>query len=88
MNATGETKEVSMTNTTKTTPNLFPRLVNLKITKTKRTVQGGVKQVIVSVHPFENPLCLYCISVDLQYGLVGCLTLIFKADLPSLLIDG
>lgn len=48
----------------------------------KWTVQGGIKQVIVSVHPFEKPLGLYCTSARLPYGRVGCLTLIFKADLP------
>ena len=49
----------------------------------KWVLQGGIKQVIISSNPFENLLRLYCTSVDLLHGLVGRLTLIFKADLPS-----
>ena len=59
-------------------PNLFPRLVNLRITRQN----GHFKVVIVSLHPPESLLCLYCTSVDLPSGPTGCLTLIFKVDLP------
>lgn len=54
----------------------------------KWVLLSGIGQIIISLHPFENLLHLYFTFVDLLHGLVGYLTLIFKADLLSLLIDG